>query len=439
MKQHTSPSSEPRFPEGLERQLSGNLPIPSILQEMGKILASSTFAQAPRLSRFLRYTLEQQLQGLGDKLKEYPLGTAVFDKDETFDPRTDPIVRVEAGRLRTKLHEYYAAEGRSDPIVIDLPKGSYIPLVRERCPASLNAGDTPTLPVPDRWRVLAITLALLLISVTTSWIIWEFRQNRIQSSRVEYAKPQLPDPAFLPIWKPFLGKGSKNFAVFGSPIFFANPKHNLFVRPHQINDAANLSADRQLILLQERLGALIGPRYDYTLLRDAIALQRLTAFLVGSGTTLSATAAHEAVWDSIKDGNIIFLGAPRMNPLMRHLPVRQDFEWDADQNVRNRNPSPHEQPLYTTPSHENEVSYAVVASFPGLHPDCEILMLAAHGGPGTQAAVDYLTRVETVRTMNAMLQLSDKGERKHFQLLLRVFVDNGVPIKTEYITHHLVP
>ena len=118
---------------------------------------------------------------------------------------------------------------------------------------------------------------------------------------------------------------------------------------------------------------------------------------------------------------------------------QQDFEWDADQNIRNRNPLPGEQQVYSTPSHENVVSYAVVASFPGLRPDREILMLAAHGGPGTQAAVDYLTRIETVRVMNEKIQLSDKGGRKHYQMLLRVFVDKGAPIKAEYITHHLVP
>jgi hypothetical protein len=191
--------------------------------------------------------------------------------------------------------------------------------------------------------------------------------------------------------------------------------------------------------LQERLGPLAGPRYDYTLLRDALALQRLTAFLVGAGGGLTAVPAHEAAWDSLQDGNIIFLGAPRMNPLMQQLPFPQDFEWDSDFNILNRKPQPGEEQIYTTPSHEETLSYAVIASFPGVRTDREILLLMAHSGSGSQAAVDYVTRPETVRAMTERLKLDGSGEPKHFQMLLRVFVRHGAPVKAEYLTHHVVP
>ncbi len=423
------------------QEANEKVPIDNTREALERILASPAFTQAQRLSRFLRYTVEHLIHKEADSLKEYHLGMAVFDKDESFDPRTDPIVRVEAGRLRAKLKEYYAAEGRNDPVLIDVPKGSYVPVVslRSSIPAPSGVPAVPLSSARNPWKLAAISSTLLAAVVLVLWGIAAYKQNRSADSLSEAARSQPLLPELLPIWKPFLTPASKNFVVFGSPIFFASPQNNLFVRPYQINEAANLTTDRQLLALQERLGPLAGPRYDYTLMRDAIALQRLTAFLVGYGSSLTAAPAHEAVWDSIKEGNIIFLGAPRMNPLMRHLPVQQDFEWDADQNVRNHNPQPGEQQVYSTPSHEDVVSYAVVASFPGLRPDREILMLAAHGGPGTQAAVDYLTRIETVRTINETLKLSDKGPRKHYQMLLRVFVDKSAPVKTEYVTHHVIP
>lgn len=280
---------------------------------------------------------------------------------------------------------------------------------------------------------------LLLAALAAFWAFAEFRQNQVLRSRLEAAKPQLTSPEFALIWKSFLSPEAKNFAVLGSPTFFACPQYKLFVRPYVINDAGSLLGNPQLRTLQDRLGPLVGPRYDYALLRDALALQRLTAFLVGKGISLTAVPAHEAAWDSIQDGNIIFLGAPRMNPLMQQLPFQQDFEWDSDFNICNRKPQAGEERIYTTPSHEETLSYAVIASFPGLRPNREILLLMAHGGSGTQAAVDYVTRPETIRTMTERLQLNRTGERKHFQMLLRVIVHHGTPIKAEYVTHHMIP
>ncbi|HYM10824.1 MAG TPA: tetratricopeptide repeat protein, partial [Bryobacterales bacterium] len=95
--------------------------------ELRKILASEGFIRSPRLSRFLQFTVEQTLAGQGERLKEYLVAIEVFDKEGSFDPRTDTIVRVEARRLRSTLIEYYATGGRNDAVRIDFPKGSYIP------------------------------------------------------------------------------------------------------------------------------------------------------------------------------------------------------------------------------------------------------------------------------------------------------------------------
>jgi hypothetical protein len=97
-----------------------------------KVLASSSFAHAERRSRFLRFTVESALGGRADQIKEYLLGVEVFDRETSYNPQIDPIVRVEAGRVRSKLKEYYEAEGREEPVVIELPKGSYVPVFRTR-------------------------------------------------------------------------------------------------------------------------------------------------------------------------------------------------------------------------------------------------------------------------------------------------------------------
>jgi serine/threonine-protein kinase len=99
------------------------------------------FAQSARMSRFLRFIVERATSGRPDQLKEYVIGVEVFDRKESYDPRVDPIVRVEARRLRAKLEAYYETDGQSDELVIEFPKGAYVPLFtrRSECPPPVSA------------------------------------------------------------------------------------------------------------------------------------------------------------------------------------------------------------------------------------------------------------------------------------------------------------
>src|SRR4051795_3232461 len=92
-------------------------------QHLERILGSVTFRQVDRLKRFLNFIVSEALAGRGHQLKEYVIGVQVFDKDSSFDPRADPIVRVQARRLRARLVRYYREEGGADPVLIELPKG----------------------------------------------------------------------------------------------------------------------------------------------------------------------------------------------------------------------------------------------------------------------------------------------------------------------------
>src|ERR1051326_4010325 len=91
----------------------------AIGQELEKILASEAFTRSERLRSFLKFTVERSASGRQDQLKEYVIGLEVYRKGASFDPRSDSTVRVEASRLRNKLREYYADEGREDPVRID--------------------------------------------------------------------------------------------------------------------------------------------------------------------------------------------------------------------------------------------------------------------------------------------------------------------------------
>jgi tetratricopeptide (TPR) repeat protein len=103
-----------------------------VRQQLDRILAGTTFRQVDRLRRFLTFVVLETIEGRRDNLKEYVVGIQVFGKDPSFDPRTDPVVRVQARRLRSRLVRYYAEEGAADEILIELPKGGYAPLFSRR-------------------------------------------------------------------------------------------------------------------------------------------------------------------------------------------------------------------------------------------------------------------------------------------------------------------
>jgi adenylate cyclase len=104
----------------------------AIRQQLDRILGSGPFHQSQRRQRFLEYLVNETLAGRGERLKAYNVALAVFDRPETFDPVTDPLVRMEAARLRDRLREYYEADGKNDPIHITLPKGAYTPQIEFR-------------------------------------------------------------------------------------------------------------------------------------------------------------------------------------------------------------------------------------------------------------------------------------------------------------------
>jgi Tol biopolymer transport system component len=145
--------------------------------QLDRILASAGFRYSERLCRFLKFVVEQQLAGNASQLKESVLAVEIFDRESTYDSRVDSVVRVEARRLREKLNKYYSGEGREDPVIIELPKGSYAPLISLRGAASAGApaeSPAPAVRVPRKLTVRTVIVAavfcVLATFALTRWI-----------------------------------------------------------------------------------------------------------------------------------------------------------------------------------------------------------------------------------------------------------------------------
>lgn len=126
----------------------GALSRDSINTQLERVLGSKVFARSPRISRFLKFVVEQTLDRHEDTLKEYLLGVEVFGRADSFDPRVDSIVRVEARRLRFKLERYYQTEGRGDTVHIQFRKGCYVPFFGEKRAGDPGSGSSELDGVP---------------------------------------------------------------------------------------------------------------------------------------------------------------------------------------------------------------------------------------------------------------------------------------------------
>ncbi len=141
----------------------------AVRAHVARITSSELFAGAERLCRFLQFTVESKLNGREADVKEYTLGREVFDRGEDYDPRLDPIVRVEARRLRSRLIEYYTGPGRDEPLRIVYPKGSYLPQIH----ASDGVTATAQPQVRHRTRRIAgaAALGVLVIMAIVAFVV----------------------------------------------------------------------------------------------------------------------------------------------------------------------------------------------------------------------------------------------------------------------------
>jgi Tol biopolymer transport system component len=190
----------------------GAVPTPDVEAHLSRVLASATFRGAERSRRLLRFIVEQALQGHADRLKDYTLGAEALGRGEGFDPRTDPIARVEASRLRARLDVYYATEGISDDLRIVVPKGGYVPRFDVRQAAAAGRRPTPEDPGGPadgrgrtepwrRWLAPWAIVAAALLSAAATWWIVRPRPPRPGPSeiRLELTTPTTTDPASLAI------------------------------------------------------------------------------------------------------------------------------------------------------------------------------------------------------------------------------------------------
>ena len=182
----------------------------SIQAQLERILASPDFNVPERARTFLKYIVTETLSGRADRIKAYSIAVEVFGRDTSFDPQSDPVVRIEAGRIRRALERYYLTSGSSDPIAIAIPKGSYVPVFSSRGeelrseqqrPVSIEPKPAPPAEAShDKWRrrtrSLAISAFAVIVVVLAAWAAFQWsvspRKSEVGSPGLDASGPNFP-------------------------------------------------------------------------------------------------------------------------------------------------------------------------------------------------------------------------------------------------------
>lgn len=435
------------------------------LEQLERILHSRAMQGSENLKSFLKFIVLKCVDESKDLPKEYVIATEVFGRSDDFSPRSDSIVRVQASRLRSKLQEYYATEGRSDKILIDLPKGHYHPVfsITSSTDGPQSALASPhtdgsrervtSQPVVESFsdvlkyrrlvKALAVAVVVLIIAV-----VFLAMSNRSQSFQPTDASTRNDIQKFGLVWDPFLRDGDQTLVVLSNPAVFrfTNPmdadallKDAVTLTPSQANHVNRVVGDK--FMIKHSRGRLVLCTDEYTGMGEAIGLARITDLFRTAGRASLLKQSRTVSPEDLKNHNVITLGSVWVNEWSGKLPIDEQFTYTPTATIENANPQPGEEreygPKFDSAGRLIE-DYGLITVKPNISYRNAVMVVAGIHSEGTQAAAEYLTNIDYLTILNDRLrQLSgSSGPPRYYQALLRVAVDNGMPTTISLISVH---
>jgi hypothetical protein len=437
------------------------------LAQLDRILQSHAFQGSESLRSFLRFVVSKTIEDHEDQLKEYTIATEVFGRAESYNPKIDSVVRVQAGRLRVKLQEYYATEGKSDAIVIELPKGHYkaifqpqegtnppqvfavssTPAFEETDTASSRFVASPPQTVEKAWLIGLSTAVILLIITTLLLAVSNLSRKTVADNALSGSKRWDG-----PTWEPFLESSSPTLLVLGNPPVYrfvnamdppAALAQSIPLTPEQTNALADELGKTFIIKNNPAPKLLLCPD-EYTGMGEAIGLHRLTDVLRTNGKNVVVKQSRTVSAEDLKDHNVILLGSIWVNEWSGKLPVKEDFVYTAQATIENNAQQSGEdreyKPSFDPATGKLIEDYALITVKPNISGKNTVMVLAGIHSEGTQAAAEYFTSQDRLAILNNYLKQSQSASEPttYYQALLRVAVDNGIPTTVTLISFHVL-
>jgi hypothetical protein len=420
--------------------MQGNHPIfevdPKVLSDarwalIERIASSHHLKSSVRLCEFLFYIADCAIREAPEEATEQQIGIRVFGRPPGYNSSEDSIVRTHARLLRQKLAAYFAEEGKTEPLQLELPKGHYRPVFhRVEAPAATaleyvsgaehgKDGYTPPkapLEPPtlsgrllQRWHVALLAVAVLLIAGVTAFL-WK-----------PWLKAHAPSSPVETFWKPFLSD-EPPIVIYSNALFTGDSTNGL--RYATVQSMADLSSGS-------------GNYVDtYTGIGELSSVYDLTKLFDSYHDSFILKRSLLVTWDEAQMKNLIFIGSRAENPSLRVLQATSEFSMMTEPGLAgfiNHHPKPGEPQIYSRPEHPLAKDYAILALMPGVQPGKRMLVFSGLTTFGTQAAVEFVCRPDTAAQLLQKIT-TPKGEIRPFEALLETTIGGGVPLQTHLVT-----
>lgn len=403
------------------------------------IIASPVLRTSSSLCKLLRYLAQQSINEPETPHKEYQIATEVFGRAADFDPRLDSVVRVQSGRLRSKLAEYYAGPGSKDDLILTLPKGSYALSIQHRNPPAATAPEptvstqeeathtgadnrTPTSsPRLGRKGLIAWGFFVGALAVTATLIFISYHR---EISALRNKVPPAP-AALQTFWSPFVRAREDPLVVFTNSVFIGTADTGMrYFDPSR--DSRDLMTEQHYTGVGEVVGVMELDRV-FNQFQRPFRIKRAGLFTL----------------DEARHNNLIFAGSPVENVHLAEILNMREFIFrrmpggpnGCDYAVVDLHPQPGKpDTFFSTPrTRPMEVDYAIIALMRGLDREHWTLILGGTSTIGTQAAIESVSGKEFLEELLGQLKIPSGADMKPFEALLRVKVANDVPLQTQLV------
>ena len=416
-----------------------------------RILVSEQFVRAPRLQRFLSYITDCYFQNRLDEITEQQIGVHVFDKSCTYNPGDDNSVRSYARTLRKRLEAYFANEGFAEPIILEVPRGKYVPLftlrneigpglapvpedeytIPEQIGLGITTADIPARNgVQSRSRLMSGTMwfAILVFCVCVTAAV-AFRMGR----KIAVVNNLPAEHAF---WSAFTG--SRKTVIVpsdtGLTVVLGLTKRQISI-PDYVTGKYILPVKNQQPLPEGWANTNV---HRYTDLMDLRVINALTHMPELAGDQTGIRYARDLRSDELKEGNVILIGGVNANPWVQLFDQKLNFTLDFVSEersfiIRNRTPLPGEPSNFSYgPENWSQISYGLIALRPNLTGSGSVLIIEGVAAAGLQGAAEYL--MSEAHMASLMPQITDaRGNLRPFEILFRTNNVGASATKTEVV------
>lgn len=407
-----------------------------MLIEVDRILHSDTLHSSEVLRHLLKFLAEKSSSGEAEHLKEYTVAIDALRKPPSYDPRHDSSVRIQVGRLRQKLAEYYRTEGKKDPVVVELPKGRF------KLTCELNSTRPAQDKITERRRVewLLISLAALMWLTLLLVVAWgTYSSLKLRRAQPTDTADALWTPDIEQLWRPFIATERPLILAVEDPLFVEfQTGSGVYYRDKSVNEWTTAANTPGVSALRKALNnPNVQPSRYYTALGEVNASFLLGRLLGARAKNISLVRTSELSWQELADNNVLFVGMQIFfNPEMQNMPIRPQLIPTLT-GVQNLRPNPGEPQMFLddytpAPTEEGQV-YALATHLPGPLGAGDIESFVSNRAGGYVAAVQWFTDPHFAAIIISKLKKPSGEMPRYYQVLLKVRFKDEVPTETSYV------